>query len=366
MDSNNTNNESDTLVYPLNELLDSLGFLPINIYIYGIIIPIIASFGLILCLLSLWILSDKKFTASTYDYFRIITLSHIIQLAFAIPYGICFTPNYFPEMDSYSCAIVQSAYIPYSNFTSHLDAILEIAVLLERIKIMNNFVKKHFTITPRKMILITFFSCLLFNSIYGLVYVPFDGGNFYYSDRNGTQRVNSFWYVSTSELADSPIGVITLMVTFSIRDICTLITTIVLNVVSLFEMKEYFKTRRVKFKLSLEIQSITIQKTNNSSNGVVITQNRRQNFAEKNHLKLVLSMCFISIIMRFTSIACDVYYLFSSDYIATLLGAILDLVLVVGPTSSFFVFYNFNADFKKTLLNMVSSLDKKFREIYIE
>jgi len=362
---NSSNNESDTSIYPLDELLDSLGFLPINIYIYQIIIPIIASFGLITCLLSIWILYDKKFSASTYDYFRIITLSHIIQLAFAIPYGICFTPKYFPKMDSYSCAIVQSAYIPYSNFTSHFDAILEIAVLFERIKIMNPFVKKHFTITPRKMILITFISCLSFNSIYGLVYVPFNGGDFFYSDRNGTQGVNSFWFVSTSELADSPIGTITLLVAFSIRDILTFVITIVLNLVSLFEMKEYFKTRRAKFKLSLEIQSTTIQKTNNSTSNVT-TQNQRQNNAEKNHIKLVLSMCLISIIMRFTSIACDTYYLFSTDFIATLLGAILDLALVIGPSSSFFVFYNFNADFKKTFLKMVSNFDKKFREIYID
>ncbi len=62
--SNNTNNESDTSIYPLDELLDSLGFLPINIYIYQIIIPIIASFGLITCLLSIWILYDKKFSCS--------------------------------------------------------------------------------------------------------------------------------------------------------------------------------------------------------------------------------------------------------------------------------------------------------------
>jgi hypothetical protein len=150
-------NENDTLIYPLDELLDSLGFLPIDIYIYQIIIPIIGSLSILLSIISIWILFDKKFTSSTYDYFKIITLSHIIQLALAIPYGMCFTPKYFPKMDSYSCAIVQSAYIPYSLFTSHFDAIVEIAILFERIKIMNLFAKKHFTIRPRKMILITFF-----------------------------------------------------------------------------------------------------------------------------------------------------------------------------------------------------------------
>jgi hypothetical protein len=363
MDSNNTNN--DTSIYPLDELLDSLGFLPIDIYIYQIIIPIIGSLSILLSLISIWILYDKKFSASTYDYFRIITLSHIIQLAFAIPYGVCFTPKYFPKMDSYSCAIVQSAYIPYSLFTSHFDAILEIAILFERIKIMNPFVKKHFTITPQKMILITFISCLLFNSFYGIVYFPFYGGDFYYSDRNGTQRVNSFWFVSPSELAESSIGVIALIVFYVIRDVLTLITTITLNIISMYEMSHYFKTRSIKFRHTLEVHSISRHTVNNSTYTATI-QNKTQASTEKNHIKLVLTMCLISILTRSVMIVCDVYYLFSLDYIATLLGALSDLVLVVGPCCSFFVFYYFNRDFKSVFGKMVADIDRKFREIYIE
>ena len=62
MNSNNqTNNESDTsVIYPLNELLDSLGFLPIDIYIYQIIIPIIASLSLTLSIISIWIFKKKN------------------------------------------------------------------------------------------------------------------------------------------------------------------------------------------------------------------------------------------------------------------------------------------------------------------
>ena len=42
------------------------------------------------------------------------------------------------------------------------------------------------------MILITLVTCLLFNSIYALVYVPFYGGDFYYFDKNGELKENSF------------------------------------------------------------------------------------------------------------------------------------------------------------------------------
>ena len=287
-------------------------------------------------------------------------------MVFAIPYGICFTPKYFSTMDSYSCSIVQSSYISYSLFTSHFDAILEIAILFERIKIMNVFVKNHFTITPRKMILITLFTCLLFNSIYGMVYFPYYGGDFFYYNKNGIERVNSFWYVSTSDLADSPIGKNVLIVFYFIRDFLTLIITITLNIVSMCEMSHYFKIRSIKFGQSLEIiPSITIHTINNSTYTTAI-QNKKQISTEKDHIKLVLIMCLISILSRSVMMTCDVYYLFSADYIATLLGAISDLVLVVGPSSSFFVFYYFNRDFKVTFFKMVSDMNKKFKEIYIE
>ena len=359
---NDTENASD-LVYPLDELFDSLGFLPIDIYIYQIIIPIIGFIAILLSLISAWIFFKKKFKIAAYDYLRVITISHIIQLMFAIPYGTCFTPYYFPSMDSYACAIVQSVYIPYSLFVAHYIAILEIGVLFETIKIMNPFVKKHFTIKPKKMIVITIVLCLFFNSVSALVYVPFYGGDFFYYNKSGSLRTNSFWYVSVSSLASSFIGEIVLVVFYFVRDILTSITTIILNIVAMSEMREYFKVRSVKFGLASNIQSVTIQTVNNTSLNVV-SQSRKQKKSEKNYIKLGVTMCLISTIMRSALIACDVYYLFSTDYIATLLGAILDLVLVLGPAVSFFVFYHFNREFHKCFLKIVSDLKRKFSDIY--
>ena len=351
-------NASNSSITSLDELLDSLGFFPIDIYIYQLIIPAIGSIGFVLNFISLAIFFKKMFTAQTYDYFRIITISHLIQLLFAIPYGICFTPKYFPYMDSYSCAIVQSAYIPFTGFTTHFTDILGIAVLFERIKIFNSFVKKYFVFMPKKIILIIFAACLILNSVYALVYVPFCGGGFYFSDSNGTIKENSFWYVGVSSLADSSIGMIVLIVFYFIRDILTMFTTILLNIISLIEMRRYFKATRF-----LTIQ--TIQTVNSSSYAVATGQNENRKKTEKNAIKLVLVMCLISVVTRCVSIACDVYYLFSSNYIVTLLGAILDLVEVVGPALSFFIFYHFNRDFKRNILKLMSDFFRKLRKIYI-
>ena len=70
--------------------------------------------------------------------------------------------------------------------------------------------------------------------------------------------------------------------------------------------------------------------------------------------------------MRGFVAACDFYYLFNPDYIATLLGAIADIFLILGPTLSFFIFYHFNRDFRKCFKKMASVIDKKFQDIYVQ
>jgi hypothetical protein len=354
-------NDENSSISSLDEILVTLGFLPIDIYIYEIVMPIVASLGLLLCIISVRILFNKIFTTFTYDYYRIITISYIIQLMFAIPYGMCFTPFYFPDMNSHSCAIVQCIYIPYSSFTSNFAAILEIAVLLEGIKIMNLFVKRHFTITSRKMILISFLTTLILNAIYGMVYVPFYAGDFYYYNSNMTFAKNSLWYVSSSSLATSHIGSIVLLIFYFIRDIFTMAIAFFLNIFSLYEMKKYLKIQSSILNQSLP--ALSLPKASNLTFNV-ISQTRRK--SEKNAIKLILTRCFISTITRCVIVLCDVYYLFSTDYIATLIGAISDLVLVVGPTFSFFVFYHFNRDFRKEFEKMCSKAHEKFKEIYID
>jgi hypothetical protein len=330
----NKSNDSST-IYQLDDLLFSFGYWPITIYMYQIILPIVAFIGCILCTLSLWIFYKKKFSAPIYWYFRVITIDNLIQLLFAIPYGICTTPKYFPDMDSYACALVQCAYLPFLAFTSHFVAILQIAILFERIKIMNLFVKKHFTISPKKMILITFFPCASLISAYTLLYVPYFGGDFYYSVSNGIQRVNGFWFVSTSTLAQSEIGSILMIALLFVKDILTLITTITLNIVSLIELKNYIKN----------------------------VQNEIQNLKKKNHIKLILIMCSISIVERIAFVIANVYFLFSTDYVAYLLGAISDLAFVVGASISFFVFYNFNKDFKGEFFILANKFTSKIKVI---
>ena len=132
--------------------------------------------------------------------------------------------------------------------------------------------------------------------------MPFYGGDFFYYNKSGSLRTNSFWYVSVSSLASSFIGEIVLVVFYFVRDILTSITTIILNIVAMSEMREYFKVRSVKFGLASNIQSVTIQTANNTTLNV-FSQSQKQKKSEKNYIKLGVTMCLISTIMRSALIA---------------------------------------------------------------
>jgi hypothetical protein len=188
--------------------------------------------------------------------------------------------------------------------------------------------------------------------------VPYFGGDFYYSDSNGIQKVNSFWIVSTSTFTQSTLGSISMIALMFIRDILTLATTIILNIVSLFEMNKYFNNRSLLLGRRNAIAPIQVEPTR-----ITNAPNEAQNSKKRNHIKLMLIMCSISIVERISIVLVNVYCLFSVDYIALLLGTFQDLILVLGPCVSFFVFFHFNRDFKGEFLKMTNIFISKVKAI---
>ncbi len=149
---------------------------------------------------------------------------------------------------------------------------------------------------------------------------------------------------------------------FFIKDILTLIITLILNIVSLFEMNKYFKIRSLLIGRRNAIGPIPNESTNDSTR-ITNAQNEAQNAKKRNHIKLMLIMCSISIVERISIVLVNVYCLFSVDYIAFLLGTFQDLIFVLGPCISFFVFFHFNRDFKREFLIVVNKFISKIKAI---
>ena len=126
-------------------------------------------------------------------------------------------------------------------------------------------------------------------------------------------------------------------------------------------MKSYFKNSNILHNPTIAIQIVSSDQPINA----VANQNEKRKQSEKNAIKLVLTKCAISTIMRSVMLVGDIYYLFSSNYSAILLGSIKSLVLVVGPSTSYFVFYRFNSDFRKKILNLTSHFHKKLGQMSV-
>ena len=348
-------NSTFTPLFTLDQLLSLIGIGNGQFIIYGYIMPILALIGSPLCLLNIIIFFKKKFSTKCDFYFRIINCFNLFSILFAIPGAMCLAPKYFPKMNTFACAIVTSVYLPYVHFNFHFIGVLEIIILLERIKLFDPFVQRYFKISCKKMAILSLLISILVNTLFTLVNEPAFVGNFYYDSGNGEVKVNQLYLVKPSALSESKIGFIVLVANFAVRDALTLIVGLILSIISFVKMKLYYNKRQAMF---IQNNITPSNQSTNANPGVSNFQDsplRRQKKSGKNYLYMSLTFCSINIASRSLSIVCDVYFLVIFNQIALYLGTFLNLIFLLRPCISFFVFYFFNRKFRKEFRKMVFS-----------
>ena len=83
----------------------------------------------------------------------------------------------------------------------------------------------------------------------------------------------------------------------------------------------------------------------NSSTPPTNTTNIANNKAKL--LPMIVTLCCISIVERLILLSSNIYFFFALNESTIILGIILDLVLISGPTLSFFAFYFYNNHFNR-------------------
>ena len=352
MNSNTITNVS------LSQLIDRLGYISFNIWAYLAGIPVIGVLGLILCSINACILFRKVFRQPEYVYYRMITLIFILHLVLSIPYGICYTPLYMPLMDMQACSTLRIVYIPFSNLSFHFTAVLEIAVLFERMKNFSPLIKKYFTRSPLIIALALFVVCFAVDFFFSFVYVPSPGFNFYFFDSGGVKRQGTLYIMIVSKLATSPYGFMGVVSVYIVRDLFTLIVSVTLNIVSLIQLRRYIRKKEAILKSPLSSNHIATASSSGKLTKIIKSSQKSQ-MTENSLLFMVVILCSISIVTRLTLIACNMYYLFYVNSISYILSAVINLVLVMGPASSFFVFYSFNKVFRSEFFKMLKKIFAK-------
>ena len=153
-------NETSTIM-TLDELLDSLGFEPIKTTIANFVLPVINVVGTLFCMISAYIFFQRKFIDASFFYYRLLCIVYIIHLLHKITRGIFYSNRYFPNMNTYLSTIYHIYYTFASGLLFHFEDVLQIAILLDRIKIFSPFVKRYFSAKPWVISLALYLTCLL-------------------------------------------------------------------------------------------------------------------------------------------------------------------------------------------------------------
>ena len=144
-----------------DELLDHLGFDMWKTVMNKFILPPINLIGIVLCSFSLWIFSRPSFKDPIFFYYKLLCLFNIIILFHNIPVCILFSPRFFPWINSYAVSFYQIYYGSVETFLYHFLDVLQVTILLHKMKLYVPFVKKYFKAKPQFISLALFPTCLL-------------------------------------------------------------------------------------------------------------------------------------------------------------------------------------------------------------
>jgi len=334
---------------PLNVLMAQLGFQTWQATIMTFMLPPINLIGAVLCSFSLWIFFRPSFSDPIYFYYKLLCFVDFLNSLHNISYGVTIWPLYFPGLNSY----VTSVYKIYHSFIAllffHFEDVLQMAILLHKMKFFSPFVRKHFSKSPRFISLSLFLTCIFINLpfIFGFEVVSF--GDYSYLDSNGVKRTCSFYYIISSKFSRTFFGKILLGLSlFLLNFFLCLIIGIILNISSYIVYKSHVRKRQREVE-ELQMSSIHNRPTTNRE---LLQVNERKKWESRkiNMLFMALTQCSISILSRFVLMITFIYvFVFNTFSNSILIQVINYFNFTLGPFVSIFVFYLFNNTFRDEL-----------------
>jgi hypothetical protein len=339
----------DPTVPSIDQLLAQLGFSEWILITSTFVLPAISLIAFVLCSLSVWIFFRKEFKDSAFFYYRLLCIVYIILSIHNIPRGLLFTPKYFPSMNSYLSSIYRIYYRVLSAIFFHFEETLQIAIVLNRLKIFNCFVKKHFTVSPRNFSLYLLLGCFLINfpTVFQLDIDSF--GTYYcYDAGSSTRQYATFYYFNTSDFNDTLFGKILLSFTYFFLNLfLSLSIGLVLNIYSLFSYKSYLKQRRERVA-EVPNNNETQFSTQTPPLRTVSIKEMNENRAAKNMLYMALTLSSFSIFSRILLFIFSVYFYFFASFTNNLILSLINFsICTLAPTMAIFVFYFFNKIFRQ-------------------
>jgi len=230
-------------------------------------------------------------------------------------------------------------------------------ILLDRMAVFSEFVKKHFKASPRIVSLALCLTCLFIDLPFAFSFKVVSLGDCYWLDESSAQKIrNTIYSTGRSDFYATKFGEILIGFTsIFLNLILTLVVGIALNIVSVYLYSSYLKQR----KLREDILAATAAQTSNCSEDIKgisklkrkLTQKEiKDHKTEKNLILMALTLSSISILSRIVFVSVYVLYFifaFNSNLFPTFLATYAIYTFV--PSAAIFVFYSFNKMFRKEL-----------------
>ena len=345
----------------VDEILDQWGFQLWQDSVNHFFVPTIALSGAGASLLNAWILIKhrSKFTDPVFVYFRLLSLVCLAGSLIILPNLFCYSPRFFPSIDTYACGIcllIGRFLIP---FFYHYCSTLEISILLTRMKAFNPFIKKHFIISPKTISLVLFLACLIIGLPVLFSISIVNRGDFYYFDADGLRHTATFYDMTSSQFVMSLLGKLSLIAAYIFGVLFTLIVAVIVNVVSILQYKAYLmRLEREAAVIQMRINNIQPSSSSKSElkklpveiQKILNQKERNQRKIEKNMFGMALTLCTISIVSRILITVNVVLYLLFFSLSVVKVSVTLSLVTyALVFATPIFVFFKFNRAFRREL-----------------
>ena len=264
--------------------------------------------GAFFCSLSAYIFFHRKFVEPVFFYYRLLCLVYIFHLIQTIPYGLIFSPKYFPQLNTYYISIYMIYFSSMSAFLFHYEDVLQMAILLTRMKLFFPFVDKHFTAKPQVISFVLFLVCVCIDVPFVFSFKVASLGT--YLNTASKNTIETFYYCVSSDFSLSPFGKMFLaFTTFFLNVFLSLVVGVTLNILSF--VKYHTRTRQRRRDIEcLQVSSIHNRPTTMREQEQLNERALKESVIETNMFFMALHLSSISIVSRVFIMVAYVYYFF--------------------------------------------------------
>ena len=324
--------------------------------LFLILIPI-SIVGFVLNSISLFVLFKINIKDTRlYLFLRVYTFNSVLICLLSSTSFIPFVPRYVNISNSYVSRFYRCVLMSFGGSTLFLYSnLIEILINLERLSIFKTYYKNFTNKFSPIVLLIIFISSNLINTPFLFWYYAKSDQEFLNGkilDFINSSNISSFTYCGRTNFLKTNYGLILSILNISIRDLFTLISEIFTGILIIIYFNKYIKGRILKLKpnertsLNMTVEDLQISKT--------INENDIHRISFRKSFNMVVSITFLSVIVHIISLLSYCLYLISAKYDIFNLWSnfftfFIIFFLLIKNLSNFFIFYEFNSNFKNLL-----------------